>query len=152
MLVLGRREGQRTRIVTPCGSTIWVVMRKGHLTVEREGLPTLEADFEDSVWLDYGDDTIEIVYCPESTRFAGNTIGINAPKDYIIRREELIEKMQKSQHAGSHIQIVLLEELQRLKKEREELLSALKTIDDGDVDNIDDAIMVVRKAITKAGD
>lgn len=95
MLVLGRREGQRTRIVTPCGSTIWVVMRKGHLTVEREGLPTLEADFEDSVWLDYGDDTIEIVYCPYSTKFTGNRIGIAAPKDYIIMREELVDSTVK---------------------------------------------------------
>jgi hypothetical protein len=95
MLKLGRKVGERTRIQCPNGELIWVTQCEGFCTVERKGHETLEADYDNSAWIDIGNDTIEIQYNPWMEKLAGVKIGIDAPPDYKILREELLEEGER---------------------------------------------------------
>jgi len=89
MLILTRYAGERVRIESPQGRQIWIDSDEqglwidddgGYEPIEWQGASTFELDGED----------IRILHMGTTGRRIQHRLGIDAPKDYVILREELI--------------------------------------------------------------
>ena len=90
MLILTRYNNQRIVVIAPDKSELWITATESGLSVEK-------GDTWDSIeWLCSHDDSLsgqEIVVTHLETRGKSkpqHRIGIDAPKDYLILREELL--------------------------------------------------------------
>lgn len=96
MLILSRRIGQRVRILTPCNRTLWLEQADGHVLIDSDGLPVqVKPDGSLMVIMPSGD-RIKVQYTTKSVKSQTLEpldrigIGITAPIEYKILREELI--------------------------------------------------------------
>ena len=100
MLILTRSIGQRIRINDPNGSYIWLTMGDRSVHVDAHGLPVGDmADGGAKIFMPNGD-TIIAKWMKHSIHSVAKTglnrpgIGILAPREYGITREELLEDLQ----------------------------------------------------------
>jgi sRNA-binding carbon storage regulator CsrA len=91
MLILTRRIGERVRITTPSGD-IWMTMLDGAIKCDYDGWESGYASLGDACYFDIGQDTVEIRMLEIRSPSMGHRLGIEAPKDFAILREELIGK------------------------------------------------------------
>ena len=91
MLILTRKLGERVRITVPDGY-IWLTMLDGAIMCRMGDGPEGYASLGDAVYYDIGHDTVEIRLLELRAPSQGHRIGIEAPKDWAILREELIGK------------------------------------------------------------
>lgn len=95
MLILGRKLGERVRIETPCGSFIWVTMGDRRVYADAPHCRMYNLD-NGAIKIEFGSDVITTCYMEKTIHAASKTlmnrhgIGIDAPRDYMILREELI--------------------------------------------------------------
>ena len=96
MLILTRKLGERVRITVPDGY-IWLTMLDGAIMCRDCGTEPLYASLGDAVYYDFekGNETVEIRLLELRAPSSGHRIGIEAPKDWAILREELIGKEAK---------------------------------------------------------
>ena len=94
MLILTRKLGERVRITVPDGY-IWLTMLDGAIMCSDCGTEALYASLGDAVYYDIGHDTVDIRLLELRSTSSGHRIGIEAPKDWCILREELIGKESK---------------------------------------------------------
>lgn len=96
MLLIGRKLGQRARIETPCGSFIWLTMGDRRVMAYSPDYRVSHlADGRVKIQIT---DKIAIVACYMEKTIHGTAktlinrpgMGIAAPRDYTILREELI--------------------------------------------------------------
>jgi sRNA-binding carbon storage regulator CsrA len=95
MLILTRYNNQRIVVIAPDKSELWITATDCGLTIE-------QGDTWDSIeWLCSHDDSLsgqEIVVTHLETRGKSkpiHRIGIDAPKDYLILREELLNRQHE---------------------------------------------------------
>lgn len=91
MLLLSRKEGERVRIQCPNLDEIWLTMHAGHIALEhKDGGATIwpPRPYRHMV----KDDTITIMWIPRKKPYHNDTIGIDAPLEYAIDREEVIKR------------------------------------------------------------
>ena len=94
MLLLSRKEGERVRIQCPDLSEIWLTMGAGHISMEyQDGGATIwpPRPYRHRVW----DDTITIMWMPRKIPTHNDTIGVDAPLEYVVDREEVIKAKTK---------------------------------------------------------
>jgi len=98
MLILTRRIGERVRITNPDGTYIWLTMLDGAIKCDYDGWESGYASLGDACYFDIGQDTVEIRLLEIRSPSMGHRIGIEAPKDFAILREELIGKQAAIKH------------------------------------------------------
>jgi sRNA-binding carbon storage regulator CsrA len=98
MLILTRRIGERVRIATPDGKQIWLTMLDGAIKCDYADWESGYASLGDACYFDIGQDTVEIRLLEIRSPSMGHRLGIEAPKDFAILREELIGKPSAIKH------------------------------------------------------
>jgi len=92
MLILSRNTGERVRITTPCGAVIWLTMQPDWIDCDDgSGLEPLRAIRNHSALFKYEDGEVEISFKPCTKRQHYHRVGIQAPVEFAILREELID-------------------------------------------------------------
>lgn len=91
MLILTRRIGERIMVSTPIG-ILWITMDMGHATCnDGRGEMTVSPDSGPLVYY-YDADELVIVFKPRKVPRHNDGIGITAPRDWVILREELMDR------------------------------------------------------------
>jgi len=96
MLLIGRKLGQRARIETPGGQFIWVTMGDGRVFAYTPDYRIIHTS-DGGIKIQINEKiTIKACYVPKTIHGTAKTLinqpgmGIAAPRDYTILREELI--------------------------------------------------------------
>lgn len=98
MLILSRRIGQRVRVISPDGAIIWLTMADRSVFVCASGLPVGDlADGGAKIFMPNGDTIIAkwfatTIHSEGKHRLNCPGIGILAPREYDIKREELLNE------------------------------------------------------------
>lgn len=84
MLILSRKQGQRVRIKLPDQSCMWLTMRSGFVeVVHGQDIRVLKDNLVSG--------EIGMVFIPRRHEKHQDSIGITAPQEYKIHREELLQ-------------------------------------------------------------
>jgi len=93
MLILSRKQNERIRIVTPCGAVIWLTMQVDWIDCDDgSGLEPVRAIRNHSAIFRFEDGEVEISLRPASGTQHAHRVGIQAPENFYILREELINQ------------------------------------------------------------
>jgi len=95
MLILSRKIGERVKVTTPCNRVIWIEQADGHVLINSDGFPVRTTKAGVQI-ISVGYDRIAVFHTDKSVQSVTRKpldrkgIGIAAPYEYAIIREELI--------------------------------------------------------------